>query len=151
MRTFWNNKSYYALGGVTVVVVIVGLIFQQNIVGQLDAWSLLPRTQAVTELYFTQPKALPLVYTPNQLMTLGFTLRNNSERQIPYTYIVTQNEENDGQPTELERKTVTIPANESRKLTVKVKLLDTGERSRLTIKLDGRTEHINIWMTKAKK
>lgn len=150
MRTIKNNRSYVLVGGAAMVVVIVGLFFQQAIIKQLDQWSLLPRSQAVTELYFTQPKLLPLVYTPNQPMKLDFTVKNNSEHTVTYTYAITQNQEG-GEPVELQKTTITLGENSAKQVAATIKPLDTGDRSRLAVQLEGRTERINIWVTKAKK
>jgi hypothetical protein len=125
------RTPYYVVAITACCVVGLGVaafVSKDAIAKQLNDWYLLPRTENLTELYFTNYRTLPASLKADTAHGLAFTIHNLEHRTTTYQYkLVATSEDNsvtktlgDGTVTlapgdsRVEEKTVTVPAIDER-------------------------------------
>lgn len=128
---------------------VIGFSAQGIIGKQLVAWDLLPKSQAETELYFTEPTKLPTTYAPEQPMPINTTTHNASDQTKHHTYqIVQTSDDSHMSPTFLHEERIALLPGETKQIQSTVKPVDTGERANFSVQLKDNSQQINFWTTK---
>ncbi len=79
-------KLSYFFGAFLASLGGIALMNQATIVKQLDDWQLLPRSERLTELYFTDSRLLPVSLKSGATQEVPFTVRNLEHRTTAYQY-----------------------------------------------------------------
>ena len=127
---------------------MVGFVAKERIITQLDAWSLLPKEQAVTELFFTNSQSLAQHYKPGEKISIDYTIRNTSQQQKTYDVQVLQAGEQQPIATLIAEQQVQLAGGETLAINREVTLKDTGDKTSVSIILKGHPQNINVWLTK---
>lgn len=127
------------------VVLISLVVLRQPLIKQLNSWDLLPKTEPLSELYFTSPKALPTSYAPGQPLALAFTIHNATKATHRYEYQIFEQNESKNK-TILETNTVTIAAAKTIALKRQVTLTDLGTPVEVGVDLRDAHQTITVWL-----
>jgi hypothetical protein len=130
-------------------MVVVGccLLFQNQVAKGLNALSLLPQQERITELYFVNAESIPKNYNPNTDFQIRFRITNRSDQGRTYTYIIAQSS-NGLDTTDLYKGQVTLAPSESKTLDQTIRLKDTGQKTQINVGLENMPQRINAWLTK---
>lgn len=154
-RTFY----FITLGCAIVALSLTAFLAHSRIVGQLNAWRLLPRPERFTELYFTNPSRLPTRYSPDQAQTLSFTVHNLENQSTQYHYAITA-QTLDGKQQVLGDGTLNLKPDGSEEVvwSVAVPPLDSRVQVRVSLEYNGippgqvvptlETQTIHYWVNK---
>jgi hypothetical protein len=69
-------------------VAVIYFVYGNAIYGEMNALKLIPSPEAFTELYFTDPSALPASAPSDQPLVFDFTISNIEGVQMNYPYVV---------------------------------------------------------------
>lgn len=130
-----------------VVIAILALIFSPNINKQLHAWRVLPESERLTELYFTNNTKLPTTYRPGSNQIIAFTVHNLEYRTNKYTYKITQTSQDGATTILLATGTFSLSDSKYRALMSTVNVRDLGNRSKISVELNNN-EFISYWIEK---
>lgn len=145
---FYRSRRTPALVAISAVL-LLALCFtwwRPAIASQLQDWKLLPRTEQLTELYFTRPNDLPTTYTPGQSQTVQFTTHNLEYNTTTYAYKVTEQSEDGSQSQQLASGQFTLSQGQYERLNLNVVPVDLGARVKVTIELPTVHETISYWI-----
>jgi VCBS repeat-containing protein len=115
---------------------------------QLSNWELLPRVQHFTELSFANSQNLPKQYTPSMQQHVSFTLHNKEGKQMHYSYVALQTNENGTVSYSLASATVTLAAGQSKTVALTLSPTDMGARSKIVMSLASPHQSISYWVTR---
>jgi hypothetical protein len=144
-----RSKSFALFAVLALIIVLVTALNLDVINRQLHAWKLLPQPQNVTELYFTDHRKLPASYTPGETQQVAFSIRNNSDRDVTYTYVVNEQSEDGKQYREVTRRAILVPRNSTQSIDIPVVRTDFGDRARVGIFIANSNQTINYWTRRA--
>lgn len=123
-----------------VVAIFVTLLFgallinqRQAIYAQLNEWKLIPRSERITEVYFTDSKNLPETYFPSQQSEVRFSIHNLETETTTYHYVVSQDNPANNTVSQLATGEVTLENGKQSNVVVPVTFIDTGENTRINI------------------
>jgi hypothetical protein len=107
---------------VIVVLALICLIFvvyryRSFIYAEMDALKLLPEPERFTELYFTDPAAIPTSTVAGQTMSFAFTIQNLEGVTTTYPY-TSYFEDATGGTTSLANGIISLPDNASASIPV---------------------------------
>lgn len=136
---------------VVVVLMILELVFRQQIHNQLESWKLLPQPEPLTELYFTHPNSLPSTYTPNQIQRVTFTVHDLEYKTITYSYSVNEISSSPKSDQLLNSGYFKLKQNQIGNIVAPVLLYNDGKRVqvKITIVMNGMGETIDYWVEEA--
>lgn len=140
--------------------VVLGTAFFLNkttLAAQLDAWQLLPRSEAYTELYFTNhhQRLAPMFGAPQKV---AFTIHNLQQQTTTYHYTISATSTNQ-QTSHLGEGSTTLNHNQSWATEPTITIPDLGGRVAVTIQLSYKglawgndtpsphTQSIHRWIT----
>lgn len=149
-----NMRTNLIIGGLFIVAALIIAAFFLSPAGRalLDRFSLLPRTERTSTLYFNENK-LPTDFTVGKQLTPEFTIENHERRVIDYTYDIMQDNEilisgsatiDDGAKQEIKPDVILGQTNaEKTKLTITIRYT-TGSSEKNS---PSQTRSIFIWLT----
>ena len=112
---------------------------------QLASWNLLPQSQHLTQLSFSNVATLPKRYTPEVQQHVAISIWNGEGRTMTYSYNVVQTTEHADNTYELTTGKVTLAANERRDIMLVIRPTDMGSRSKIVVTLVQPHESISYW------
>jgi len=83
----------YFFSAFLAILLALVMINRGAIAVQLDNWQVLPHSQGVTELYFTDDKLLPEAVRAESTQVVNFAVHNLEQAVTPYHYKVLATEE----------------------------------------------------------
>lgn len=149
-----NMRTNLIIGGLFIVAALIIAAFFLSPAGRalLDRFSLLPRTERTSTLYFNEEK-LPTDFTGGQQLALNFVIENHERRVIDYTYDIIQDDHvltsgsatiDDGAKREIKSDVILGQANTDKtKLTITIRY-PTGSSEKNS---PSQTRSIFIWLT----
>jgi len=114
---------------------------------QLDRWGMLPRHEALTELYFTDASALQKTYSTSTPQTLSFTVTNREGRTMQYRAMVRASSEDKSQKQELATRSFSLESGKTAQVQLPVTIMDLGRRVYISVTLSNN-EQIGYWVRK---
>lgn len=130
----YRHVGIYFFVCIALILIGTAAVEHQAVYNQLYSWKLIPRPERLTELYFTDPQALPTTYVPGQEQTVAFTVHNIEYRPTTYTYTVQQvSNGTTGQP--LATGVFRLIQNQTKQITVPVMLASSSAQSKVQITL----------------
>lgn len=137
---------------VAVVLVLVALagalVSHSQLKRQLDAWGLLPRTQKMTELYFTSPSSLPADFSPRRATPVAFTVHNLEHETVRYRYKIIERSDSGSRPSVLDSGTFTLPSGGYHEELASVLLEPFSRRVAVEVSLEDQGSSIYFWVHK---
>jgi uncharacterized membrane protein len=130
---------------VVIILLVLGLVFHQQIKNQLNTWKLLPEPERLTELYFAKPNNLPSTYVPGQTQVVSFTVHNLEYRTTDYSYRVIEQNQMGDQSQTLRQGKFTLLQNAYEHEVSTIVLPDMGSRVKLIVSLPPQGESIDYW------
>jgi len=125
---------------------------------QLDNWHLVPRPEHLTELYFTDHKALPKLYKANSTQTLSFTVHNLEHQTIDYHYSLVATSDDTKTSQLLNDGTITLAADDTQIISKTFVVPTFSERVNIKVVLEhegltfgdsspsAQTQSIHFWL-----
>ncbi len=128
----------------------------QSALSAIGAW---PEQENVSELYFTDPTAIPSTYTPGTAMTVNFTLRNRESAPARYTYVIEQTDPEAKKTVRLLTGDLQLDTSERRTNSPAVIPQDMGTPTRLRVIVSAPTNdpnkdrnlEISYWLNNTKE
>ncbi len=107
-----------------------------------ERWSqtITRQPERFTELYFSHPETLPIVYAPKQEIPISVTIRNQEYRTVTYTYRLYVN----GVP-QLTRQVV-VKQGQAVPLTVQAQMPDAAGRIQIALELPDQNQAVHVWV-----
>jgi uncharacterized membrane protein len=134
---------------ITGVAVIIALLLvnagMPALERQLNQWGMLPRHEALTELYFTNASALPEKYSLSTPQTVHFTVQNHEARTMHYRYTVRASSQDKSQKQELDTSSFTLQPGGVKQVSVPAQLIDLGRHVYISVSLS-TNEQIGYWV-----
>lgn len=109
---------------------------------QLDSWRLIPRSEKLTELYFTDHQTLLRKYTPNSAYTVEFTVHNIEQQLVNYTYEIIQRDDLGGINHVLVTGSFDLDNDSFHYESVPITYVDAGNQSSIIIHLINKDQSI---------
>lgn len=120
--------------GLLVAAALFTFFAKDTLAGQLDAWKITPRPERLTELYFTNLKAIPAKYEPGDNQKIAFAVHNLEHRPTTYNFvIVASNEKNNRR--QLVDGYLSLDHGQKQDVSTPITLPDLGKRMKITVKL----------------
>jgi hypothetical protein len=138
----------YALPAV-VVALIIGLAagFHTLTQRQLDSWKLLPQPERLTELFFSNPNALPTTYVPGANQSVAFTIHNMESHAERYRYTITEAASPQQRGRLLKAGVLVVRQGSHRERLDQVILRRLAKRVLVTVSLPEQRLAIAYWVT----
>jgi len=137
------------IGVIGIALILLLSIGWPTLQKHLRQWNLLPQTQQITELYFTNPSALPAVYQPGLKQQVTFTVHNETDTAENTSYVITQTNEQKSASTTLAHGSVNLAPGATQTIRTTVALQNFGTRSSVTIGLSQPKESISYWIDRS--
>ena len=118
-----------------VLLVCATYVGRHSISNQLNRWSLLPKPERLTELYFSDSNTLPKTYTPGQKQAASFTVHDIEYRTTKYLYTVDQSSGDGKTGLVLAHGSFTLSQNQSKALKIPITPVNQGSRSQVEVNL----------------
>jgi hypothetical protein len=115
-----TKKSYLAAACCLVGLGAGVLLGQASIVQHLNQWQLLPRSEALTELYFANPRHLPTSLSDNYTQKIAFVVRNLEHKTTTYHYKLIVKSIDSQTEREVGKGAFTLPYDHSRVSSVNI-------------------------------
>jgi hypothetical protein len=134
-KSLWAS----AIAGLLLLVAFT-VVFHTSL---RNAWAAVtPQQQSITELYFTDPKLLPMQLTDGGTYAFDVTIHNASSRPQSYTLLTyLQTAQRD---RTLQAEQIQLAANERRVVHMSVTIADTHDAQDIAVTLSGQSETIHF-------
>lgn len=103
-----------------------------------------PQSEKYTELYFVNPRYLPLTVFSTTQIPFQFVIHNMNRQKMNYTYVVSSTAEKNS----LDEKSIVLKSGEQRIINEIVVLPDVATRSAIVVQLQSSHESIRFWVNK---
>ena len=120
---------------IVVLLVCATYVGRHSISNQLNQWSLLPKPERLTELYFSDSNTLPKTYTSGQKQNASFTVHDIEYRTTKYYYTVDQSSGDGKTGLVLAHGSFTLSQNLSKAFKIPITLVNQGGRSQVEVNL----------------
>lgn len=138
----------------TIVIISISYNFK-SILGFMQLW---PEPEYTTELYFDEPDQLTRTITPGATFPVAFTLHNQQETDMAYTYVVTQHEPATNVRSVLSQGTLHVDTQSRTTKTVDITPADTEGMSAISVEISYKpgdeatttTREISYWVSPQK-
>ena len=148
-KSWYSNSNKFTIFSLLLlIVVLISIITAPFIKHQLSSWKLLPKSEKLTELYFTHPNSLPTQYTPGQTQTVNFTVHNLEYQTTNYSYVIKETNQNGRVTQLLNNAEFTIDHDQYKSVSVPVVLIDLGSIVKVSVTLKSQDEIINYKLSK---
>ena len=142
-----KNKIYpiFAVAILCGIALGIALFCSQSIVAQLRKWDVLPKTEAVTELYFAKPSYLPATYSISQPVNFDFVVSNRTPETQTYTYNVVAVPEQSLRADAFTEASVTVPPGQQITQSVALPVTLRG-RVKIEVSIPDIYQSIHFWV-----
>lgn len=114
------------------------------IVGMLNQYNLLPKSELYTELYFEDHKNLFKPIDRNRGKIFRFTVHNLENRSFTYNYIVKATSSQSAYL--LDKGSFTLSSNGSTTITEKISTNEANLRTKVSVTLVNKDQSIHFWI-----
>jgi hypothetical protein len=142
-----HSQKFWIVKGIILFVLITLIlsISMPAIERQLSAWKLLPGSQSLTELYFTDPKHLPSQYEPGQALLAKFVIGNHNVPSGTFHYTITESNTELTSTKDIASGTVYVKHDATAEITKPVTPLELGSQVYISVEVNNVT--IGYWVT----
>lgn len=142
-HTATRSKVLIALSIVVITVVAIGIYHERHTTTFIDATSHQP--ERYTELYFSDPTALPSNVVHGTRLPVGFMVHNVEARTTAYTAQVSL-VTTAGKTLNENKQSFALPANASESFTSDVTVPDDLGRAEVQVLLPSLKQSIHFWV-----
>lgn len=100
--------------------------------------------EALTELYFSDPTAVPTTYTPGKAIPVSFSLHNLERGTAVYRYRIYVEGQGRAEINQL-----VLHDGETKRVDTEVMIPGSPARTKVTVELIGESQRIYFWVDKA--
>lgn len=139
-----RSRSVRPALAILVVIVVAALLVPHSWRDAIES-HFERKTEPITELYFTDPNALPKTVRVGQTFQVAFTIANHEGQQVTYSYRVSTDQSGTMAPVKVD--TVTIANGATANIAVTVPASTKAQDFQVLVDLLNRTEHISFHAT----